>query len=53
MKILENVEVEYKTFEGWNQPISDCRTFESLPDNAKAYVNFIQDFLNVPSKLFS
>jgi len=48
MKILENVEVEYKTFEGWNQPISDCRTFESLPDNAKAYVNFIQDFLNVP-----
>lgn len=48
MKILESVEVEYKTFSGWNTSISECRNFESLPENAKIYCKFIEDFLNVP-----
>lgn len=50
MKILEKVEVEYVTFEGWKTPIKDCKTFESLPENARKYVQFIQDFLQVPVK---
>jgi adenylosuccinate synthase len=50
MKVLENVEVEYKTFAGWNTSISNCRTFESLPENAKLYCKFIEDYLNVPRK---
>lgn len=51
MKILEKVEVEYVTFEGWKAPIKDCKTFDSLPENAKKYVQFIQDFLQVPGIL--
>jgi adenylosuccinate synthase len=51
MKILESVEVEYKTFSGWNTSISECRNFESLPENAKIYCKFIEDFLNVPSNI--
>ena len=51
MNILENVEVEYVTFEGWKTSISECRTFESLPENAKKYVKYIEDFLKVPSNI--
>ena len=50
MNILENIEVEYVTFEGWKVPISECRTFEALPENAKKYLKFIEQFLEVPSK---
>lgn len=50
MNILENIEVEYVTFEGWRVPISECRTFEDLPVNAKKYLKFIEQFLEVPSE---
>ena len=50
MNVLENVEVEYVTFPGWNTPIVSCRTFESLPENAKKYVLYIEEFLGVPVK---
>jgi adenylosuccinate synthase len=50
MNILEKVEVEYETFEGWKSSISDCKTFDSLPANAKKYIKFIEDFLQVPGK---
>ena len=39
MEILENVEVEYKTFQGWQTDITTCRDYKSLPDN----------FIQVPS----
>jgi adenylosuccinate synthase len=50
MSILEKVEVEYKTFSGWMSDISKCRTWEALPENAKVYLKFIEDFLEVPIK---
>ncbi len=50
MHILEKVEVEYKTFDGWKSDISKCRTWDSLPVNAKLYLKFIEDFLEVPIK---
>ena len=52
MEILEKVEVEYKTFAGWNTSISQCRDLASLPENAKIYVKFIEEFLNVPGKAY-
>lgn len=52
MNVLENVEVEYVTFPGWMTSIGHCRTFDALPENAKKYLNFIEEFLKVPSKFF-
>ena len=49
MEILENVEVEYKTFQGWQTDITTCRDYESLPDNSKQYIKFIENFIQVPS----
>ena len=48
LDVLAEVEVEYVTFEGWKVSISKCRTFDSLPQNAKKYLNFIEQYLQVP-----
>ncbi len=36
----------YKEMDGWNCDISHIRTFSSLPNNAKIYVNAIKELLN-------
>ncbi|KAJ1961538.1 Adenylosuccinate synthase, partial [Dispira parvispora] len=48
LAVLAEVDVEYKTFPGWETDISACRTFEELPSQAQAYVKFIEEFLGVP-----
>lgn len=39
---LDNVSPVYKTFPGWNCGLEDCKDFESLPDNARTFIDFIQ-----------
>lgn len=43
-----DVEPVYKTFAGWNESISHCRHVEELPKNLRAYLDFIQEYLDVP-----
>ena len=45
---FENVTVDYVTLPGWKCDITQCRRFEELPANAKAYVTKIESVLNVP-----
>ncbi|HAV76750.1 MAG TPA: adenylosuccinate synthase [Anaerolineae bacterium] len=47
---LENVEKVYQTINGWNEDIRGVRSFEQLPENAKAYVKIIEDATGVPVK---
>lgn len=47
---LGKVDVEYVTLPGWEQDISKITKYEDLPENAKKYLDFIEDFLNVPVK---
>lgn len=37
----------YKSFKGWQVPTKNIRSFKSLPQEAKVYINFIQKFLGV------
>lgn len=39
--------------DGWEENISRCRSFENLPKNAKDYLNFIEDELNIPITFIS
>ena len=39
---LDRAKPIYEYFDGWNEDISACRTFEDLPENAKKYVNYIE-----------
>ena len=48
LNVLGKVEVEYKTFPGWEQDITSIKEYEDLPENAKAYLKFIEEYLNVP-----
>lgn len=48
LELLEEVEVEYETLPGWQEDISACRSFDSLPAAARAYVTRIEQLLGVP-----
>ncbi|ODV63229.1 adenylosuccinate synthase [Ascoidea rubescens DSM 1968] len=48
LNLLEKVEVEYVTLDGWNQDITQIKSYDDLPQNAKSYLKYIETFLNVP-----
>ncbi|MCO5561154.1 hypothetical protein L7F22_014775 [Adiantum nelumboides] len=41
------VQVKYVTLPGWEGDISTATSFEQLPENCRAYVEFIEKFLGV------
>ncbi|KAI8869375.1 adenylosuccinate synthase [Ramicandelaber brevisporus] len=48
LSVLEKVEVEYVVLPGWMQDISKCRTYDELPENARKYIEFIEEQTGVP-----
>jgi adenylosuccinate synthase len=50
---LSRVEPVYKTFKSWKEDISSCHRFDELPREAKDYIKFIENYLNVKSVLIS
>jgi adenylosuccinate synthase len=47
---LDDVEMEYKTVKGWREDISQARSFEDLPINARNYVKLIEAEAEAPVK---
>lgn len=47
-EVLGKVEVVYETLPGWEEDITQVKSYEDLPENAKKYLKFIEDYLNVP-----
>ncbi|AQZ14596.1 ADE12 (YNL220W) [Zygosaccharomyces parabailii] len=45
---LGKVEVEYKILPGWQEDITKITEYNDLPENAKKYIKFIEDFVGVP-----
>lgn len=43
----------YTVLPGWKEDISECRTYEELPENAKKYVEFIEEVTGVPVAMIS
>lgn len=50
---LSDVQPIYKTFDGWNEPITDIDSYNSLPKKTQKYIQFIADFIGVPVKIIS
>lgn len=48
--ILNNAKPVYKELDGGWEGIADCKTFEELPENAKKYVAFIEEYIGIPAK---
>ncbi len=42
--ILEDVTPVYETFKGWRKSLSDIKTYEDLPSEAKDYLTFIEKY---------
>ena len=38
----------YEFFDGWNEDISDCRSFDDLPKNAQTYVRALEEMSGAP-----
>ena len=52
-RLLHKAEPIYKDFKGWNCSLADCENFDSLPDKAKDFLNFIENFVGVKISLIS
>jgi len=53
LNVLGKCEPIYEELPGWTEDLSDCTTFESLPANARAYVERIEALTGVPVKIIS
>ncbi|RKL35866.1 Adenylosuccinate synthetase [Fusarium proliferatum] len=50
LDILDQCEVVYKDFPGWQTPTTNAKSFEELPKEARAYVEFIEEYVGVKIK---
>lgn len=48
LEVLSNVQVEYEILPGWTEDISNCRTFDELPENCQKYILRVQELLGIP-----
>ncbi len=49
----EVVQPVYQTFKGWKADITSATKYEDLPKELKAYVDFLEECLQVPIKMIS
>ena len=49
-QFLEAAKPVYQVFEGDFGDISGCRSYEELPEKAKAYISFIESYIGIPVK---
>ena len=52
-RLLHKATPIYKDFKGWNCSLADCENYDSLPDKAKDFLNFIENFVGVKISLIS
>lgn len=46
-KVISKLKPVYKKFKGWNEDISNVKSYHELPVNAKQYIEFIQNELKI------
>ena len=49
--VLHQATGEYEELPGWDEDISECREESELPQNARDYLAYIEDFIGVPIAL--
>ena len=52
-RLLHKAEPVYKLFKGWNCSLADCKNYDSLPDEAKEFLSYIEDYVEVKISLIS
>lgn len=52
-RILSGVRPVYDELPGWTEPIDQARRWQDLPPNARAYIEYIQEFTGLPVAMIS
>jgi adenylosuccinate synthase len=50
---LERAKPVLRTFKGWKQELKYVKTYEALPESAKDYIRFIEDFVETEISMIS
>ncbi len=50
LEFLNRAKPVYREFDGNFGDISHCGSFEELPENARAYIGFIEEYIGIPVK---
>ena len=53
IEALENATPVLKKFKGWKTPLNKCRSYEELSENARTYVEFIEEYCETPVGIIS
>ena len=53
VKELETAKPILKKFTGWKTVLKNCRSYMELPENARAYIKFIEDYCETPVTIVS
>ena len=53
LSLLEKCQPVYEELDGWSEDISGVKSFEELPENAKKYINRIEEIVGVKAKIVS
>ena len=53
LNVLAECEPVYETVPGWQTDTTKCRTYDSLPDKAKAYLTRIEELSGVKASIVS
>jgi len=52
-RVLYDGKPVYETFEGWSEDISNITQYDKLPKQAKEYLEFVEEFIQVPITFIS
>lgn len=53
LETLAKCEPIYETIAGWSEDITKCTSYEELPENARKYIDRIEELIDVPVKIIS
>jgi adenylosuccinate synthase len=53
IKVLTESKPIYRTVKGWKGRVSDCTSYDELPEGARDYIDAIEEIAGVPVKIIS
>jgi adenylosuccinate synthase len=51
--VIERLTPVYEDLPGWSEPLTDIRSLDALPLNARRYVERVEQLVNIPVKMIS
>jgi len=51
--LLDDIKPIYEELDGWTEDISECKSYEDLPQNTRDYIDFLEKSVGVPMSIIS